>query len=118
MELAIFAAEFVSGPANYVPVLAVVILGGLFLALVSTRQAITSSVSISMSADAFAGMVMLAAAFFIWDEELPLVLPEPLFWVGFALTLAIAWPILWALALVLRRIQRRRSTGIEADVFQ
>jgi hypothetical protein len=118
VELAIFAAEFVSEPANLMPVAVVAILECFFLLLASIGRAISSPVAHAIVADAIAGVVVLAAGFFIWSKELHLILPEPLFWVGLGLTLVSAWPILWAFALLLRRLQRRRLVVTGVDEFQ
>ena len=118
MELAIFAAEFVSDPYNYIPVLAVGISGGVLLVFASTRWAISSPLSMSLAADAVAGTVLMAAASFFWSEDLSLIVAEPLFWVGLGLTLAIAWPALWVLALLLGRAQQSRLHAARGDVFE
>jgi hypothetical protein len=118
MELVSFAAEFVSDASNYAPVAVVTVLGGLILALISTRRAIASPVSFSLVADVLAGSLILGVAVFVWSEELPLILPEPLFWAGIGLTLAIAWPGLWVFALLLRRRQERRELMSGVGLFR
>lgn len=118
MELGAFALEFFSHLSNFVPVALLVILGCMVLLLASTRWGNASALSRSLIAGAVAASILLAVGLIIWRNELPSILPEPLFWVGAGLTIATAWPLLWFFALLLNRRHKRQSELQSAEAFK
>lgn len=110
MELVFFVEEFFSELANLFPALAAIAVASLVLFLYARRRqierpAVVSLVSVILSVLAIFAVHLLAA---IGVGDLVIgVIGEVLLWVGLGLTVILAWPFVWFVAVLLNRRQLR-----------
>ncbi len=110
MSLVYFIVEFFAAWENLIPAAIMVPVACLLLALFARRRRIGSAAVQSLLASLISACLIFAAFLFAalgLSPDIIALAGDSFFWVGLGLSTLLAWPVVWLLALVLRRRQHR-----------
>lgn len=110
MSIIYFVLEFFAYWENLIPAAIMAPVACLFLALFARRRTIGSPVMHSLLATAIAASLIFSVFPLFahgFSRELLVLAGDPLIWVGLGFSTLLAWPVVWMVAMILHRRQRR-----------
>ena len=110
MSLIYFVLEFFAAWENLIPSAIIVPVACLLLVLFARRRKIGSPAMQSFLASVIAGWLIFAAFLLSvlgLSRDLVVLAGDPFFWTGLGLSTLLAWPVVWMVAMILHRRQRR-----------